>query len=87
MSRDGEPALGVNLIDRLLDIETRRDRAREKETEHMALPCRHLLADDNLTASHTGLQGCLDRPVDAVVIGDGDDREPQVDRAGDDRRG
>ena len=87
MSRDGEPTLRVNLIDRLLDIEIRRDRARKKEAEHMALPCRHLLADDNLTPSQAGLRRGLDRPVDAVVIGDGDHREPQVDRAGDDRRG
>ncbi len=72
MSRDGEPTLRVNLIDGLDDIETRRDRAREKEPEHMALPCRHLLADDNFTPSQFRLRGCLDGPVDAVVIGDGD---------------
>ena len=87
MSRDGEPTLRVNLIDRLLDIETRRDRAREKEAEHMALSCRDLLADDNVTPSRARLQGCLDRPVDAVVIGDRDHREPQLDCARDDRRG
>ena len=87
MSRDGQPTLRVNLIDRLLDIETRRDRAREKEAEHVALSCRDLLADDNVTPSRAGVGRCLDRPVDAVVIGDGDHREPQLDRARDDRRG
>ena len=85
MSRDRKSALGVYLIDRLLDVKARRHGAREEKAEDVALMGRDLLADHHLAAGGIA-EGALDGPVDAVMVGDGDDAQPKLDRTGHDHR-
>ena len=75
----------VDGFDRRRDAQPGGNGPLEEQSEHVTVERRHLLTDDDL-ARGAGELRRLEGTVDAVVVGDGHDREPDLDGAGEDFR-